>query len=224
MCNIIIVLSEECKDKLQTINCKMKIVVLNNFSKLISGEKRENNKTVLFLGFLTKLKGCYDIPQIISIVSKEIPDVMFVLAGSGETEELQALCREKKIENNVVFPGWVTGEEKDDLLRHADLFLLPSYTEAMPMSILEAMGYGLPIISTNVGGIPTLVDNGVNGFLFDPGDYNGMAEKIKFLLLNDNIRKKQGDKSKNIAESVFSYDAHIDGLLRIYDQVLNEKN
>ena len=72
---------------------------------------------------------------------------------------------------------------------------MPSYTEAMPMSILEAMGYGLPIVTTNVGGIPQLVDEGKNGYMTEPGNIESFAESIVKLLGNDELIYDMGRKS-----------------------------
>ena len=76
------------------------------------------------------------------------------------------------------------GKEKDRLLRESDIFFLPSYNEGMPMSILDAMGYGLPIVSTDVGGIPKIVHNGENGHVCEPGDVQTFSNALMNILMN----------------------------------------
>ena len=116
----------------------------------------------------------------------------------GILNRLKRLLQQKGIEKNVVFPGWVRGEEKDKLLRESDLFFLPSYNEGMPMSILEAMGYGLPIISTPVGGIPKIVHNGKNGYLCEAGDVQAFSNALIEILTNDESRKRFANFSMEI--------------------------
>lgn len=158
-CNVLIALSEEWKERLSQIVPEDRIEIIENYSVLhedVLEERlqRECNNTVLFLGELGKRKGCYDIPAVIAQVKKSIPNVKFVLAGAGsEVDEkaIKKLIDEKGVSDNVEFPGWVRGDTKDKLLREADVFFLPSYNEGMPMSVLDAMGYALPVVSTNVG-------------------------------------------------------------------------
>ena len=95
-----------------------------------------------------------------------------------------------------MYLGWVSGAEKIDVFNIADIFVLPSYNEGLPISILEAMSYGLPILSTTVGGIPEIVENGVNGFLVEPGDKNALLEFLEVLVLNKTKRLEMGEKSR----------------------------
>ena len=84
------------------------------------------------------------------------------------------------------------------------------------MSILDAMGYGLPIVSSNVGGVPKLVKNEENGFLFQPGDINGFARSICLILENDELRNKMIDCSAKIIKEKYSQNRHIEKIEEIY--------
>ena len=205
-----------------------KIEIIENYSVLHEDAleermQRECNNTVLFLGELGKRKGCYDIPAVIAQVKKSIPDVIFVLAGAGsEADEkaIKELIAEKGISDNVKFPGWVRGDTKDKLLREADVFFLPSYNEGMPMSVLDAMGYGLPVVSTNVGGIPKIVHDGENGYCCDPGNVNQFAKGITEILLDRKERKSFGEASGKIVKEGYSLEAHLNRIEQAYKQVL----
>ena len=178
---------------------------------------RESNHEILFLGELGRRKGCYDIPEVIEDVVKDIPDVKFILAGAGSAQEetaIKQLIKEKGIEQNVEFPGWVRGNQKDKLLRESDVFFLPSYNEGMPMSILDAMGYGLPIVSTTVGGIPKIVHDGENGFCFEPGNVMEMGKAIENLL--ENKRVEASISSFEIVKRGYSLEQHIKKLEECY--------
>ncbi len=185
--------------------------------------ERKCNNIVLFLGELGKRKGCYDIPEVIAQVKKSIPDVRFVLAGAGDEVDEKAikeLIAEKGVSDNVKFPGWVRGDTKDKLLREADVFFLPSYNEGMPMSVLDAMGYGFPVVSTNVGGIPKIVHDGENGYCCDPGDVNRFAKRITKILLDGKERKSFGEASWKIVKEGYSLEAHLNRIEQAYKQVL----
>ena len=183
-------------------------------------KKRSEIKQILFLGFITELKGCFDIPEIIEKVIQQYDKIKVILAGSGEVEEIQEILKKKNLEKYFVFPGWVKKEEKEELLKTANLFLLPSYTEAMPMSILEAMGYGLPIIASNVGGIPQLVEEGKNGFMVTPGDIDGFSTAILNIIQNDDLNYEMGKNSLEKADEKYSLEAHIQKIKELYDTVL----
>lgn len=221
-CKILVALSEEWKQRLEKIVPKEKIIVIENYSILHEDAlkercSRESNHEVLFLGELGRRKGCYDIPAVIEDVVKDIPDVKFILAGVGSTQDetaIKQLIKEKGIEQNVEFPGWVRGNQKDKLLREADVFYLPSYNEGMPMSILDAMGYGLPIVSTNVGGIPKIVHDGENGYCFEPGNVMEMGKAIENLL--ENKRIEASISSFEIVKRGYSLEQHIKKLEECY--------
>ena len=227
-CNVLIALSEEWKERLSQIVPEDRIEIIENYSVLHEDAleermQRKCNNTVLFLGELGKRKGCYDIPAVIAQVKKSIPDVKFVLAGAGsEVDEkaIKELVVEKGISDNVEFPGWVRGDTKDKLLREADVFFLPSYNEGMPMSVLDAMGYGLPVVSTNVGGIPKIVKNGENGYCCEAGDINGYVHGLTQILSNSDLRERYSAGSMNIIRSRYSLEYHLQKLEKTYESVL----
>lgn len=219
-CSVIVALSDEWKNNFKLIVDESKIVVIENYGVLnfeaIKERQTKNNAhNILFLGFICKRKGCYDIPKIVELVVSKIPDVKFVMAGSGDVEAIN-LITPNSIKKNIVFPGWVRGDQKDRLLREADLFFLPSYNEGMPMSILDAMGYGLPVVSTSVGGIKKIVHNNKNGFINKPGDIYGLAKSIIIMLSDGKYLKDAGNESVSIIKRDYSLDLHIDKLELLY--------
>ena len=165
------------------------------------------------------MKGCLDMVDVVFDLKKFYPEIKMVIAGDGEIEAVKAKAKEKGVLENLIFPGWVRDKEKEELLRNSDIFFLPSYTEGMPMSVLDAMGYGLPIISTNVGGIPRLVKEGANGRLYTPGDAAGMAAGIRELLENTAQRVEYGKKSRAIVEERYSLERHLEKIEQVYESV-----
>lgn len=227
-CSVLIALSKEWEEQLSKIVDVEKIKVLENYSIIHydayeERTKRACNKQVLFLGELGRRKGGYDIPNVIKKVVDRVPNAKFILCGEGNKEDefaIKQMIVNENIETNVEFPGWVRDDEKDHRLRDSDVFFLPSYNEGMPMSILDAMGYGLPIVSTNVGGIPKIVRNGKNGQCCNPGDVEAMASVITELLIDDSKRKNASNNSMNIVIKEYSLEAHVKKLKEIYEGLL----
>lgn len=217
-CSHFIVLSEQWKETFSIVIPKEKMSIVKNYSMVMPEIKRENNKTVLFLGLINKMKGCYDIVDVIYEVSKKVPEVKMVMCGDGEIDEIKTRAQRKGILDKFEFPGWVRNEEKDKKLREANIFFLPSYTEGMPMSILDAMGYGLPIVASEVGGIPKLVRN--NGEMFKPGDIKGFAEELIELLEDDRKLFEAGRESINIVKAEYSLEVHIKQIEDVYKKFL----
>lgn len=223
-CSKLIVLSEEWKDKFKDIVPEEDIVIIENYS-ILNEEAATNkinrniNNNVLFLGEIGKRKGCYDIPRVIEIVAREIPSVKFTLAGNGNIDKIQSMLKEKGLDRNVIFTGWVINNEKDELLKKSDIFFLPSYNEGMPMAILDAMGYGLPIVSTTVGGIPKIVVNGKNGYTLNPGDIEGFAKAIITLLKNTDKLREYSKNSYSIVKEKYSLETHIGLIKKVYENL-----
>ncbi len=227
-CIVLIALSAEWKDRLAQIVPEEKITIIENYSTLHENAlqerlKRSSNNTVLFLGEIGKRKGCYDIPAVAAEVVKLVPDVKFILGGAGSTEDeavVKKLFKEKGVADHVVFPGWVRGNKKDRVLREADVFFLPSYNEGMPMSVLDAMGYGLPIVSTNVGGIPKIVHDSENGFCCEAGDVNAMANGIVRMLSTRKMLESMSKESFRIAKDGYSLESHLKSIEELYRSIL----
>lgn len=227
-CTVLIALSEEWKEKLSLIVPECKIKIIENYSFLHEDAleqrlKRKCNNTVLFLGELGKRKGCFDIPVVVREVKKAIHDVTFILAGTGskvDENAIRQLVSENGVTDNIIFPGWIRGEEKDRLLRKTDVFFLPSYNEGMPMSVLDAMGYGVPIVSTKVGGIPKIVHDGENGYCCNAGDVKSMSTSIVKMLTIHDLLNNMSKESYRIVKNAYSLESHIKLIKETYEGII----
>ena len=182
----------------------------------------EDRVIVLFIAsHFDKEKGIFELLNSIPLVTKENEKVLFVFVGGGKEEDtIVEFCQRKKLENYVKFPGYLANRDIARILNSSDIFVLPSYGEGFPLVILEAMAAGLPIISTPVGAIPEIIENGKNGFLVKSMDNIELAEKIRYLVENEKLRKKMGNN--NIKKIQHKYDLTIvSGIFdRIYQQIL----
>ena len=151
---------------------------------------------LLYLGHIYKQKGIFDLVSLLLENRKEYIGKLRLHIGGGlfDVEILKRIILENQLDDVITFHGWVSGTSKIELLSNADAYILPSYAEGVPISILEAMSYSLPIISTNVGGVPSIV-NDSNGILIPPADKKAMKSAIDKLLHSKTLCKSLGDKS-----------------------------
>ncbi|CAG5068545.1 N-acetyl-alpha-D-glucosaminyl L-malate synthase [Dyadobacter sp. CECT 9623] len=179
--------------------------------------------TLLFLGYIGDRKGIYDLVNVI-IENKEFFNgrLKLLVGGNGESQKLEAIIKTHSLENIVEYVGWVTGEKKDELLSTSDIFILPSHNEGLPVSILEAMSYNLPIISTPVGGIGEVVRDNVNGFLVEPGNKKSILESLKAFVLSPVLALEMGQRSSLILKPYYS-NSVIPKLHSFYTELLTEK-
>lgn len=183
------------------------------------GKKSESDiPNLLFLGALIKRKGVIDLLKSLAELNKEnINSYILNIAGSGDEESnLKEYVNENNLTNNVKFLGWINSDKKRNILESTDIFVLPSYNEGLPIAILEALSYGIPVISTNVGSISEAVLDNKNGYLFEPGDIMALKNSLKNLILNSNIRKELAKNARKIALDNFSEDIFFEKIRRIY--------
>ena len=216
----IITLSESWKEYYESITNGPAIFILENIiANPNIAEKKESTKcNLLFFGKIDQLKGIYDLLEVLYQNKQSFSDkIELRIGGGGEVEKLKELISKYELEDFVYYEGFVSGNKKETLLNECDAYILPSYTEGLPVSILEAMSYGKPILSTPVGGIPEVVKE--NGILFQPGDLSAIREAIELIANNKSRRKEMGLKSKEMIEYYLPANVEIK-LEKIYTQIL----
>lgn len=164
----------------------------------------QKKKQILFSGTLYAGKGYQDLIRAFAKIAIKYPDWNVVLAGNGEVEKGRAISKELGIANQVEFLGWVSGEQKDKVFRESMIFCLPSYAEGFPMAVLDAWAYGLPVITTPVGGIPDVAKDGENMLLFNPGDIDALAHQLEKMIIDENLRNRIALASLDFAENKFN--------------------
>jgi glycosyltransferase involved in cell wall biosynthesis len=200
-CDRVVCLSESWKQWFeQECGCENVVIIKNIISEpqLLDVLSNDGNcLKMLFLGELGKRKGIYDLLDVIAELKEY--DIQLYCGGNGDVDGVLKRVKDLKIEDKFKYLGWVGGDSKIDLLNKCDVFVLPSYNEGLPISVLEAMSYGMPIVSTKVGGIPEIVLNDENGFLIEPGDKKGLCDALLKLKDNESLRSSMGEKSKMLS-------------------------
>ena len=207
--SVFVVLGEKWNQTIKRIEPETNTVVVSN-TVCIPREKitwNGEDKQILFLGVLIRRKGVDDLLQAIAQLVQSNRDVgmKFVIAGSGEEESaLRRKSKELGLDDFVSFLGWTQGKEKDKLFLKSHLLVLPSYNEGLPISILEAISYGMPVVATDVGDISSAVMEGKNGYLIQPGDINGLADRIEQVFASISDYQAMSQESRKLAEQRFS--------------------
>jgi glycosyltransferase involved in cell wall biosynthesis len=174
----------------------------------------------LSLGSVGWRKGSFDILDAVPQVVRHADYVRFVLVGGeekpGEMERLRNQVNALGIGRWVILTGAVERERSFAYVSLADLFLLPSYIEGMPIAILEAMQAGKPVIATPVGGIPDTIDNGISGLLVAPGAPSEIATAVLKLLQDSSLRNSMGLAARKAFQERFDFDQGLEDLQAAY--------
>lgn len=143
-----------------------------------------------FVGRVSEEKGLKDLIEAVDVLRDgTYPNVKVYIVGTGRQEnELKELVDRKGMKENIVFLGFQ--EYVEGWILASDVSVLPSLTEGTPMSLLEAMSYAKPVVASNVGGIPKVINNGVNGLLVPPGDWRSLAVTLRNLINDSGLRKQ----------------------------------
>jgi glycosyltransferase involved in cell wall biosynthesis len=213
----IIVLSSQWKSWMAGVSCNKQLSCLYNpvAIPLVSSAAREPF-CLLFLGRMSRDKGIYDLLEVVAVLSRRYPQLRLFCGGDGEAEQVSAVAQRLGISGVVQVLGWVVGDAKDKFLATAGILVLPSYFEGLPMSVLEAMAAGIPVVTTRVGGIPDAVDDGVDGFMVEPGDRIALETALEKLLADRQLQAKMGDSARQKVLEKFSADVVMPQLERIY--------
>jgi len=232
-CDGIVVLSNEWK-KFQEVVPGCQIYYLPNAINLLSyvdiGREKIKSKSdkpylhILYLGHLGKAKGSFDLICAAKTILGQELGVVFDLVGQeqviGEMKQLNTQVAEAGLEQFIHIQPAVTGVEKIELFRSADIFVYPSYHEGMPMAVIEAMACGLPIVATQVGGLPDLVCPGSNGLLVPAGRPDKLANAIYCLVVNPQLRCSMQTSSFQRAQENFDIENLVSRLVEIYQALL----
>jgi glycosyltransferase involved in cell wall biosynthesis len=183
-----------------------------------------DKKIILFLARLHPIKGLDTlIPSFAEVLKKE-PNAILVLAGPDEKnykKEIELEIRNWKLEINkdIVFAGMLVGEDKISALQESDVFVLPSYSECLPMAVVEAMSFSLPVVITKNVGISPSVEKAGAGIVIDK-DEKQLAEAILKILNNSKLAKEMGERGRKLVEAEFSAEKAAERWIEEYSKLL----
>ena len=183
-----------------------KIIVLPNPVKLPSSIKYSKGSNIVkfvFLGRIGDRKGAFElIKAFAQIPAQQRNLATLTMAGDGDVEVARNLVKDLDLIEKIIILDWVNSQERDALLTESDVFVLPSHNEGLPMAMIEAMSFGLSVITTPVGGIPELITHNNNGILVEPGNIQELSSAMQSLIENDDIRNSLGIKAEQSVASL----------------------
>jgi len=189
----------------------MRILQKDQLSWLIE----EDKTNVLFLSRLVGRKGIFTFLSVIDKIVKSY-DVEFIFAGSGGKGIVELINSHK----NTRYLGYVPENIKPYIYNLADIFVLPSFYENFPISVLEAMASETAVVATNVGGIPEMITSGYNGILVPPKDVDSLANALIMLIENDYLRKKMGRNARKTVLRKFTWKKTAELTKEYYEEIL----
>ena len=221
-----VVVAPHLKELFQTILEEKQVIYLPNAIEIPEeiritedkdDESYKGSQKVLFLGRLCKEKGIGELLEAVKELKEEFPGLQVVLGGVWEDYDLK---QKADILSDFVYqPGWISGKEKEAYLKDASVFVLPTYFEGMPISLLEAMSYGMAVVASGVGSIPEIVEDGRDGLLIKPKDIKDLKEKLAMVLSSPALRKQLGSEARKTVEADFDIKNNVRELLRLYKEL-----
>lgn len=214
----VIALSQTWQEWLKTaINLKKVTIVFNGVPSYTSTQKDTTKPIILFLGRLCTNKGTGELINAMIDVMEKFPNSVLELGGDGD---LEIYRRQASNSPNIKFLGWIDDAGRQAALARASIYCLPSWNEGLPMSVLEAMSAGLPVVSTPVGGIPEAITEGVTGFLIPPGDIKQLAAALCKLLNDPEQAAMMGKRGQERHRDRFSAESMGNSCLEVYASCL----
>jgi len=174
---------------------------------------------ILFLGRLEPAKGTAELLDAVALLAPRFPQLRLVMGGNGDLDGFQRGAAERGIADRIALPGWLDAAARDAELARASVFCLPSHAEGLPMAVLEAMAAGKAVVASSVGGIPELVQDGVNGLLVPAHDAAALAAALARLLDDDSLRRQLGVQARATVEARYSTRAVCGRLAAIYNDL-----
>jgi len=176
----VLVLSESWRRFVAEIAPRAETAVVPNYVDVPDGAalRARPAREILFLGLIGERKGVFDLLPAFAAARAANGALELTIGGNGAIDRARSEAQRLGVADHVDLRGWVGAQEREALLTRADIFALPSRNEGLPMSVLEAMARGLPVIATPVGGVPELIEDGVNGLLVPLADPDALARAI----------------------------------------------
>ncbi len=180
-------------------------------------KRKKSGGYFLFLGRISIEKGIIFLLNFF----KEFKEYNLIVAGTSQDIDT---IKKNYYYSNIVFKGFVDGEKKKILIQETEALILPSlWYENYPVSIIEAFCCGIPVIGSNIGGIPCIIEEGKNGLLFEAGNKDSLNEKLKIIHNNNGLRDKLGDNARKTFLNRMEMTNNIKILEKIYKEVIDEK-
>ena len=229
----IIAVSGDLANKIELMGINKDVTILRNavdisrFKPSKNIEMRQiykiddNDILILFIGHLESFKGIFELMDAFKKIRINHDNCKLMIVGEGhEEQKVKNVVSKLDLDDYIIFTGKVSPETIQNFYQMADIFTLPSYTEGLPLVVVEAMACGLPVVVSTVGGIPELVKDGINGFLVPPKDRFSLTKKLEILVDNEELRQKFGLKALETVDDEFNIEKKVEKMIEIYKELI----
>jgi len=178
---------------------------------------------ILSVGRLYARKGLFTLIESMPAVTRRFPRAKFVISGKGQSNEMKKLVAHAQklgVRDNIVFTGYFPDKKLPRLYQAADVFAFSTFYENLPFAVLEALSTGLPVVTTRVGGIPEMIEDGQNGFLVQPFNSRELSDRILYFLEHPAAASEMAVLARKIIEERFDWRLIVKKVLEVYDEAL----
>jgi len=205
-------------NRLHIVHCGVDPALFNLVSH------KQPGKRLLYVGRLSAAKGLPILLESLAALKSSHPEIILTVVGDGEDRaELEQMTARLELNNNVKFVGYKSQAEVREYMQETDVFVLPSFAEGVPVSLMEAMAAGVPVVTTQIAGVSELVENGVSGYIVPAGDSTTLAERIKTLLTEPQLRSQFGTAGREKIEKEFNLNHEVARFYRVMTAALDGK-
>ena len=210
-------------DKICVIHICPNLDKICEIRKVVECGRPDNRNSIITVSRLVEKKGLvYSIMAVKKLI-RQFPNLEYTIVGDGPLKQkLLRLIRSLKLEKNVRLTGPMDNFSALKMVANSDIFVLPCIRskngdmDGTPTALMEAMALEVPVISTKISGIPELIENGKEGFLVKPENVEQLANALKILLQDEDIRRKMGKRGRKKIEEKFNINKEIEKLLKIW--------
>lgn len=182
-----------------------------------STPRKDGVTRILFLGLIGERKGTFDLINALAMLdSRDLGSWQVTLAGNGDLAKARGLIDAKNLTHKIGLPGWVDPAKAEALLLDADILVLPSYDENLPMSVIEGMAHGLAIVTTPVGATASIIQDNVTGLLVRPGDIAALAGALGSLISDVQLAEGLGAQAREFHTQNLTIDVHVERLANLW--------
>jgi glycosyltransferase involved in cell wall biosynthesis len=182
------------------------------------------DKAILSVGRLYARKGLFTLIESMAFVTRKFKNAKFIIAGKGLSDEMKKLVNyatKLGVKENIIFTGYFPDKKLPKLYQAADIFAFSTFYENLPFAVLEALSSGLPVVTTQVGGIPEMINNGKDGFLVEPANSKELADRILYYLEHPAAASEMALLARKNMENHFDWRLIVKKVLKIYDEALD---